>query len=321
MARPEVDSLRPGRLATSPLVVALLISLLLHLGGGTVYELGKKFGWWKKLADISLVKKTIKKNAAAELAKRNDEPPVIFVDVSQIEAEAPKQTKYYSNKNSRAANPDADQDSNQPKINGTQTVAPKTEDVPKLQKLQPAAPPPQPQTAETKPPQPVEKPDPMNLGDRELKQVPEQPAQPPPQPQRPRTLAEARAQQQLPGQAMKQSGGVQRHQLQSSLDVKSTAFGEYDLAIVNAVTSRWYDLLDSHRFAEDRTGRVTVHFKLQPDGTITEVEIMDNDVGQLLGYVCEEAIQEAAPFAKWPDDMRREIGANYRDISFTFFYY
>jgi hypothetical protein len=321
MARAEIDSLRPGRLAKSPLVVALLISLLLHLGGWTGYELGKKFGWWKKLADISLVKKTIKKNAAAQPAKKDDEPPMIFVDVSHFDAEPPKSAKYYSNKNSHAANPDADQDSNQPKINGTQTVMPKTEDVPKLQKLQPAAPPPQPQTTETKPQEPVQKTDPLNMGDLALKKPPEQPAQPPPQPERPRTLAQARAQQQLPGQQMKQDGGVHRHQLQSSLDVKSTAFGEYDLAIVNAVTSRWYDLLDSHRFAEDRTGRVTVHFKLQPDGTITEVEITNNDVGQLLGYVCAEAIEDSAPFGKWPDDMRREIGANYRDISFTFFYY
>jgi hypothetical protein len=54
---------------------------------------------------------------------------------------------------------------------------------------------------------------------------------------------------------------------------------------------------------------------------IAEVEIQENTVGQLLGYVCEEAIQEVAPFGKWPSDMRRAIGANYRDISFTFYYY
>jgi hypothetical protein len=320
MARTESDSLRPGRLGSSPLVVALLISLLLHLGGWTGYEIGKKLGWWKHLPDISLIKKKIKKNAAAQLAKKNDDPPMIFVDVSQADTEAPKQAKYYSNKSSQAANPDADQNSNHPKLNGSQTVMPKTEDVPKQQKLQPVAPPPQPKTAETKPQQPVEKIDPMSMGDRELRRVPEQPQQQQ-QPERPRTLKQALAQQQIPGQQLKQSGGVVRHQLQSSLDVKATAFGDYDRAIVDAVTSHWYELLDSHRFAEDRTGRVIVHFKLMPDGTIAEVEIQENTVGQLLGYVCEEAIQEVAPFGKWPSDMRRAIGANYRDISFTFYYY
>ena len=39
-------------------------------------------------------------------------------------------------------------------------------------------------------------------------------------------------------------------------------FGEYDHAIVVAVTQRWYDLLDSHRFAQDRTGEVVLQFRL-----------------------------------------------------------
>ena len=33
------------------------------------------------------------------------------------------------------------------------------------------------------------------------------------------------------------------------------------------------------------------------------------------------AIEEAAPFAPWPGEMRRTIGANYREITFTFLYY
>jgi len=321
MARPEVDSLRPGRLATSPLVVALLISLLLHLGGWTGYEIGKKFGWWKKLADISLVKKALKNHPAQLVKKDDDEPPLIFVEVSHPAAEPPKQAKYYSNKSSQAANPDADQDSNQPKINGTQTVMPKTEDVPKLSNLHPSAPK---EAQNPAPPKPVQPVDLMSLGDLKLDKPKEpNPASPTNAPtERPRTLAEARKQQQqqLPGQQMKQNGGVHTR-LQSSLDVKSTAFGDYDLAIIRAVQQRWDDLRESHNFSDDRAGRTVVHFKLQPDGTITEVEMLDNSVGQLLGYVCEEAIEEAAPFGKWPDDMRREIGANYRDITFTFYYY
>ena len=30
---------------------------------------------------------------------------------------------------------------------------------------------------------------------------------------------------------------------------------------------------------------------------------------------------QAAPFGKWPPDMARMIGANYREITFTFYYY
>ena len=51
------------------------------------------------------------------------------------------------------------------------------------------------------------------------------------------------------------------------------------------------------------------------------MQTLENTVGELLGYLCQEAIEEAAPFAKWPPDMVRMIGANYREITFTFYYY
>ena len=119
---------------------------------------------------------------------------------------------------------------------------------------------------------------------------------------------------------MREDGGA-RPRLISSLDVQATPFGEYDRALIEAVQSRWYNLLDSQRFAEDRTGLVTVRFKLDSDGTVQDVEILENGVGAVLSYVCQAAIEEAAPFGKWPDDMRREIGANFREITFTFDYY
>ena len=64
-----------------------------------------------------------------------------------------------------------------------------------------------------------------------------------------------------------------------------------------------------------------LQFKLKPDGSVIEMQTTDNSVGELLGYLCQEAIEEAAPFAKWPPDMVRMIGANYREITFTFYYY
>ena len=72
---------------------------------------------------------------------------------------------------------------------------------------------------------------------------------------------------------------------------------------------------------DSRTGKVTVTFHLTPDGTVTELAITDNTVGKLLGYVCQEAIEQAAPFGAWPSDMRRMVGTNFREITFTFYYY
>jgi hypothetical protein len=60
---------------------------------------------------------------------------------------------------------------------------------------------------------------------------------------------------------------------------------------------------------------------LNYDGTITDMSVLQNTVGDLLGYVCQKAVTDPAPFALWPSEMRRDIGKNYREITFTFYYY
>ncbi len=315
-ANHQLGSLRFSRRESERVAVALLLSLVAHLGVWGGYELGKKRDWWRQVHPPAWLHLAAKKKSPPPTAVQSSEPE-IFVDVTHADAEAPAQAKFYSNKNSRAANPDTG-DANVPKLNGKQKDVPKTEDAPQLVKSQPAAPP----QSQTAPQEPAEKPQPR--GDLfplkpTAKSVTQQPPQ---QPERPRTLRQALAQRdQLPGQMMQQSGGVARHQLWSSLDAKATPFGDYDRAIIEAVTQRWYDLLDSHHYAEDRKGKVTLRFKLKPDGTIIEMQPLENNVGELLGYLCQEAIEEAAPFGKWPPDMVRMIGANYREITFTFYYY
>jgi protein TonB len=327
----ELGSLRFSRLETGRLTAALLLSLLAHLGAWGGYEAGVKFGWWQQLHPPAWLHKTEpeKKNPPVMLVAQTAEPSV-FVDVSHADTDAPKQTKYYSNKNSHAANPDTTTDSNKPKLNGKQKDMAKTEDVPRLPKLQPTPPPPEPPAEpapEPKPVEPVHLSSPMNLGDLKLSKPQDNPTsahlatQTPPAPKRPRTLKEAMAQQPLPGQQMRQDGGVRRHAVWSSLDAKATAFGEYDRKIVEAVTQHWYDLLDSRHFAQDRTGKVILRFKLKYDGSVEEMHTLENTVGELLCYVCSESIQQSAPFEKWPEDMHRMIGANYREITFTFYYY
>src|SRR5665213_461216 len=320
MVRAEFRSLRFSRLERDWLTAALLLSLFAHHGVRGGYEVGKKFGWWQHLHFTKNLQPANKKNPNVQ-AQQQYETPTVFVDVSHAETEPPKKARYYSNKNSQAANPDANKDSDQPMLNGQQKDMPKTEDVPKLSTLQPA--PPKEPSVESPAAKEAHPSAPMNLGNLALNQTPdektaEQKAAPP-QHERPRTLAAAR--QQLPGQQMQQAGGVRRQQLWSSLDAKATPFGEYDRAIIEAVTQHWYDLLDSHRFAEDRTGKVVLQFKLMSDGSVEEMKMLDNTVGELLGYVCEESVQEAAPFGKWPSDMQREIDANFREVTFTFDYY
>ena len=140
-------------------------------------------------------------------------------------------------------------------------------------------------------------------------------------PKRPRTLLEAQLQKGLiPGRKMKQEGGVKRERIVSSLDVRASPFGAYDAAIIAAVQKCWYDLLDSRQYARDRVGRVTLRFRLNSDGSISELAFVENTVDLGLGLLCQSAIKDPSPYARWPTDMRRLIGADYREVTFTFYY-
>jgi hypothetical protein len=313
----RVESLRFNRRETGRLGLALALSLLAHLLAWGGYEAAKDLGvtqWMHRLAWLPPVLKLAP-------PARPPEPPLEFVTVEQPSPEAPKNAKFYSNNNSLAANPEANQHANVPKLNGTQTDVPKTETVlkPDFNKLQPAPkPPPAQRPQESSPPQLA-----MNSGDLTLGKPDLQPPQPNAASQpRPRTLQEALAQMhRSPGLAMKQNGGVPNVKLSASFDVKATPLGQYDSDFVDAVTYRWYSLLESQQFALDRTGKVKLRFHLNYDGTISDMTVEENTVGILLGYVCQKAINDPAPYPPWPEEMRRLVGKNYREITFIFYYY
>jgi hypothetical protein len=306
-------SLRPNHFENERLVLALTISLAAHLFAWGVYEFGRQYNFWQRLAPAHRVAKIIP-------SQQITGEPVTFMTVDQPSTEAPKNAKYYSDKNSVAANPDASHAADVPQINGRQTDVPKTEDAPRQQisKTQPSPPPTQPSENSQQQPSPAIQPGDLTLA--KLENLSPQP-QNNSQPERPRTIKEALAQQNLsPGIAMKLDGGARQHASVPSFDVKLTGFGEYDAALVAAITQRWYDLLDSQQFALDRTGKVVLQFRLNYDGTVSGMKVAQNDVGELLGYVCQKAVNDPAPFAKWPSEMRFKLGDS-RDIQFTFYYY
>ena len=315
-AQPQRISLRWSRLEKKRLLVALVISLLFHIVGIGIYQWGVKQHWWQPVKIFSELPKKLTPPKPLQITPQED--PVVFVEVNHEEKEAPKKkAKYYSNKNSQAANPDTSKDLNDPKIEGKQTEIVKTETVQRPSKLQFATPAPMALRGVT----PTHTEPPQERGDLDLaKKAEEQKKQQPQEPQRPRKISQV-LQNLRPGEQMRQEGGVRRHLDAPSLDVNSTLTGQYDAQIIAAVTDRWYAMLDSGHFAQDRTGKVVVHFKLKYDGTILEMSTTENTVGISLAYVCREAIAEAAPFAAWTSDMRHAIGANFREVSFTFYYY
>lgn len=318
-------------LAQRPLIRAFGISVLLHFVGFFVIEAGYGAGFWKMRA----VPKswTVAKNSQDKDADEKQAQVLQFleVDPSQVVQEEPKETKYYSTANTTAANPDTRLPSNVPKIEGTQEKFLKTIDTTKAEP-KPVAPPPEPPRRETMQPavrqtagpsEPVGDTKENTLTPEEKSQRdmtfdrPAQKATPP----RPRTLAQAREQKGITeSPKSKQDGGVQKYALVPSMDAKDSPFGSYDAQFISAVEARWKSLIYQHDFIRDTSGKVVVDFRLYSDGRVVQITVAQNEVTELLASYCRRAILDPAPYAKFPADLKRLLGKDYREIRFTFHY-
>jgi outer membrane biosynthesis protein TonB len=318
------------------LLRALLISLLLHLLAFGGWRWARASGWnphfslpkWMHLSPKLLM----------PIKPVNLVPPappqpaqMVFVDVDPALASVvpPKTAKNYSSANSTAANPHP-KHSTKVEITGRQTKELKTtQNIPL--KPQPMRPSPAKEKstedmAESKPlPKKalapgdlvMAKPQPKPVttdGEADTDAKVEQPQQ---EHHRPRTIAEAMAQHGMIGEKMKQDGGVGALRMDSTLDAVKTSYGDYDRQFIDAVRTRWYQLLEGRM---PGTGRVVVEFRLLPDGRITNLQIVHNEMSDLFGLICQQAIFDPAPYRPWPLEMRRDIPNNYRDVSFTFYY-
>jgi hypothetical protein len=320
------------------LLRALIISLLIHLTVFGVWKWGQSEGWWLNFhfpAWMHLTPKLLTPITPKKLSlvpKPQPQPSqLIFVDTdpSLAEAAPPKKPKFYSANNSAAANPNP-KNAAVVDIRGSQTKIMKTtpNTVLKPKPLEPS--PPQKEIAKTPEAKPLPK-QAYTPGDlvmaKPLEKAQEKNGQadtapvvetkPQPAHQRPRTIAEAMAQKGMVGEKSRQDGGVQQLKMDSSLDAMKTSYGDYDREFIDAVRTHWYQLLEN---TSTGTGKVVVDFRMLPDGRITNLKISKNEVSDLLGIICQQAIFDPAPYRPWPEDMRRDIGRDYRDVTFTFFY-
>jgi len=257
--------------------------------------------------------------------------PTVFVEVDpeMIAPQAPKAAKYYGANNSVAANKEIKIASSVPNIEGRQDKVMKTtEDAkPKAAPLQPSPPPPPQPTPSQPPPKNSYTPGDLAMAaaakkaeDKEGKSEADATVQPQAQPvyERPRTLAEALARKGTLGEQAKQNGGVNNVSMKSALDVQGSPLGAYDAQFIEAVKTRWYQLLENR--SANAPGKVVVEFRMHPDGRITGVKVTVNEVTDLLATICQQAILDPAPYPPWPRQMRLDIPADYRDVQFTFYY-
>jgi hypothetical protein len=326
--QPIATSLRLDRRESTRLLWALALSLVVHLSGWGVYEGGQRLGLWQRMR----VPAWLQKLAAvltpppvqSVVVTPETEPPLVFIDVrdSQAVTEPPKNAVGYSDKNSVAANPESPRETNLPKLDGSQDKVPHTETIERkpFDRLMPAPPVARDQPPEEARAKPESPPGDLNFSKPESQLRPDAGTADRP---KPRTLTEARLRNpasQIPGEKMKQDAGTRRISLDAGFDVKASPFGAYDRAFIAAVSSRWYDLLEARNYAGYQPGKVMVEFRLNYDGRITEMRTVENTVTDTLGYICQKAILDPAPYEKWPREMRLMIGEDSRKITFTFYY-
>jgi len=338
-------------LAASPVARALAISLLAHFILISGVEVGRKAGWWKHsllpeskksrlLTEVEKAEQQMQEQIQKILQNQVPEAQLVFVEVNPetVAREEPKNAKFYSSQNSLAANPEP-AEKEMPKIDGKQDKVPKTFDTlkPDPRTLQPK--PPEPKAPQPEQPKVESKPQEQKPPIEEDIRAPRdekpgetllaraaprpQPAQQEqkPEPRRPRTLAEAKAQKGIiEGQKMRQEGGSRRTRLEAGFDVKATPFGAYDMAFIEAVQSRWFNLLDERQFMPNEAGRVVLEFRLNYDGRITALRVVDTEVNEHLAWTCQRAVLDPAPYRPFPSDMRRLVSNDYREIRFTFYY-
>lgn len=308
-------TLRIGRLELTKLGWALAVSLAVHLVFWGGYAVAKHFDLARKFHLPQWAQRLLTPPPVQAKAPPVNREPYIFIDVqdAQSVAEPPKDAIRYSDRNAVAANPEANQETNEPKIDGEKPDTQKTEDGTrknKFNQLMPDPPQPEPEAS------PKLAPGTMTVAKVDLRPAEER--------KRPRTIRDALMQRnQAAGPRAKQDGGAARR-TQTSYSVKATGFGAYDRLLVDAVTSRWYDLLGNLSYDNWRTGRVVVQFDLNYKGEVTDIQVVENTVSDMLALMCEKAIRDPASgggFGEWSREMRLAVGADSRRITFTFNYY
>lgn len=109
-----------------------------------------------------------------------------------------------------------------------------------------------------------------------------------------------------------------RRCVSSRVDPKSTPFGDYDVAVIKTVQKKWFTLMDENAWLKQRTGRVVIGFQLLQNGSVSNVKVVQSSGDGIQDYLCQQAINDAKPFPRWPATAIGEKDS--RDMQFTFQY-
>jgi TonB-like protein len=336
------------------LVICLALSVALHL---LLFVFIVVLGGTQLLAHLFHPKVEPEEEDMPKLVllQRQPPPPQEFMetDASQESKTRPKQSPFYSERNTLAQDQSARSDQNRPEIKGRDKNFPATEDV-TLSKnappspptpATPAKPPSKPaQPEKQKPaPKPAEKAQPAPSQDDLVKKeyailkpkaveatpahpddvpVEAQQAEPaetptPEQARAPPVPAQRPPVRAIPTQASSLTGGISRKGI-ISFDTQESPAGYYDKVLLQTITQRWYMLIgDRYR---NQAGNVKIEFDLLSDGQVSNVQVQSDDsIGPLLANLCREAIVASAPYRPFPPNLQ-PLWGDTRHIKITFQY-
>lgn len=95
-------------------------------------------------------------------------------------------------------------------------------------------------------------------------------------------------------------------------------YKNYDALFIASIQQSWYDLVKI-TYPSKLRGVVIINFRLNADGSVTNLRVEKNTAGDVGARLCQEAITKAG-LQPWPEALRKEFTNDYRDVQFTFHY-
>jgi hypothetical protein len=105
-----------------------------------------------------------------------------------------------------------------------------------------------------------------------------------------------------------------------TLNVGQTPFGNYDRAVLQGIQKRWLDVLTQKELIRGRTGKVVVECRLDANGRVTDMRVVENELDDMFAWLCTKAVLEPGRYPTLPSSLRRMLKNDYRQIRFTFYY-
>lgn len=105
----------------------------------------------------------------------------------------------------------------------------------------------------------------------------------------------------------------------AGIDSRWSNYGAYLQRLVDTVQIQFENLVEHSGVFPPSGTMVTIHFRLDKTGAVTEIIDSKSTGGSQAEAICKSAITTRAPYGQWTDDMIALLGDS-QDLTFCFFY-